>query len=317
MRARPTRPLWAFVPLVGVLAGVVANMALLAASAVSRRGVAPWVGDTGASAVRAQEPLTSTFTPTPLATLAATATPQPDGVTITGTVRLTGPDGAEPGPGLAGVRLYRDVGVYPDLDAPSALSDARGHYAFAFLPLPPGPNQTVFLRPEKQGYVFLPGWRWHEYGGRGGERVALDFEARAIEGDPRARFELGFAERDQRFVIELRDPERIAAARAELTKLVDDRLGVMGQIVKQPADYNPDWSYHLHPGSIEFFDLAIEVCDSSPTYIEEHLDEVCGALLPRCTWCSWSSHIVAEVTAPETPGHLYLPALLAGAEPTP
>ena len=59
--------------------------------------------------------------------------------------------------------------------------------------------------------------------------------------------------------------------------------------------YNPNWGYHLAPESIQFFDAAIEVCDAHPYYVEEHLDEVCGAFLPGCVWCPFSSRVIAEV----------------------
>jgi hypothetical protein len=69
----------------------------------------------------------------------------------------------------------------------------------------------------------------------------------------------------------------------------------MGTIIKAPAPYNPPWSYHLDPASISLFAFAIEVCDASPQYVEEHLSEVGGAFLPGSVWCPWSSHVVEEV----------------------
>jgi hypothetical protein len=85
---------------------------------------------------------------------------------------------------------------------------------------------------------------------------------------------------------------------------------IMGQIVKQPAAYNPPWSYHLNPSTIQFFNAAIEVCDASITAVEENLDQVCGAFLPGCIWCPWSSRLIDEVQPPvgETP-RLYLPII--------
>ena len=100
---------------------------------------------------------------------------------------------------------------------------------------------------------------------------------------------------EPRFVIELTDPEKIAHARRILSGEEKEKVHVMGKIVKRPASYNPGWSYHLDPASIAFFADAIEVCDASIRYVEDHLDEVCGAFLPGCTWCPWSSQLVDEV----------------------
>ena len=50
----------------------------------------------------------------------------------------------------------------------------------------------------------------------------------------------------------------------------------MGIILKERVKYNPAWSYHLDPTTIEFFDMAMEVCDSNMRYVEEHLHEVGG-----------------------------------------
>lgn len=123
--------------------------------------------------------------------------------------------------------------------------------------------------------------------GRGEYRTGLAQEAAAY-------FRFDIPPEPETFVIRLTDPEKISQARAILAGLEPD-LHVMGQIVKQPAGYNPPWGFHLEAESIEFFHSAIEVCDASILYVEQHLDEACGAFLPGCTWCPWGSRLIAEV----------------------
>jgi len=96
------------------------------------------------------------------------------------------------------------------------------------------------------------------------------------------------------FVFKLENTELIAKAR----ELIANKAGahVMGTVVKQPASYNPEWKFHLDPPSIEFFEMAIEVCDANVTYVAEHLDEVGTHFLPNATWCPWSSMLVREIT---------------------
>ncbi|MDC0744945.1 calmodulin [Polyangium sp. rjm3] len=98
-----------------------------------------------------------------------------------------------------------------------------------------------------------------------------------------------------RFVIELKDDAKIAHARRILSGEEKQKVHVLGRIIKRAVPYNPGWSYHLDPNTIDFFEMAIEVCDSSAQYLEEHLDEACGAFLPGCMWCPWSSRLVDEV----------------------
>lgn len=97
------------------------------------------------------------------------------------------------------------------------------------------------------------------------------------------------------FVFELRDADRIAHARAILAGEVTDRVHVHGVIVKEERDYNFPWSFHLDPDSVQFFEFAAEVCDAAIRYVEEHLDDVGGALLPGNGWCPWGSELLEEV----------------------
>jgi len=99
------------------------------------------------------------------------------------------------------------------------------------------------------------------------------------------------------FIFKLTDPEKIQEARDILAgkPRTQWKIHVMGTIVKTSADYNQLWSYHLDPATIQFFEAAIEVCDASIRYVEEHLKEVGGALLPGNIWCPWGSRLVEEV----------------------
>ncbi|MER7212314.1 calmodulin-binding protein [Streptosporangium sp. NPDC000239] len=114
---------------------------------------------------------------------------------------------------------------------------------------------------------------------------------------PVAYFEFADAGSDT-FVFKLTDTSKIRHARDLLSGLSTDRRSVIGKIVTGTESYNPSWSYHYDPATVDFFDVATEVCDASIGYVEEHLSEVGGAFLPGNTWCPWSSHLVREVTVP-------------------
>ena len=102
----------------------------------------------------------------------------------------------------------------------------------------------------------------------------------------------------QEFVFELRDDAKIAHARRIVSGEEKDRVHVMGRLIKRPAPYNPSWVFHLDPDTVDFFEQAIEVCDANMQYVEDHLDEACGAFLPGCHWCPWNSKVLREVPAP-------------------
>ena len=100
----------------------------------------------------------------------------------------------------------------------------------------------------------------------------------------------------QPFVFQLTDPRKIEHARRILSGEEQHAIHVVGRIVKRPAPYNPRWSFHYDPNTIDFFSHAIEVCDATVSYVEEHLDEACGAFLPGCVFCPWTSRLVREIT---------------------
>jgi hypothetical protein len=120
-----------------------------------------------------------------------------------------------------------------------------------------------------------------------------------------AYFRFGTPPLPETFIFKTTDPAVIQEAREMLSGARPHRR-VAGTIVKEPAPYNPPWSYHLDPASIVLFEAAIEVCDASIRDIEEHLDEVCGVFLPGCRWCPWRSLLLDEVSPPAAPA-IHLP----------
>lgn len=60
-------------------------------------------------------------------------------------------------------------------------------------------------------------------------------------------------------VLKLTDPAKIQHARDLINGNTADRPHLVGRIIKRQAPYNPRWSYHFNPDTVDFFDVAIEV----------------------------------------------------------
>lgn len=101
------------------------------------------------------------------------------------------------------------------------------------------------------------------------------------------------------FVIKLVSTAQIETARRILTGQEIETIHVQGTIFSSPASYNPRWSFHLEPTSIDFFSNAIEVCDAASLYVEKNLIDVGGDFLPNGHWCPWTSTLVAELSVKE------------------
>jgi hypothetical protein len=132
------------------------------------------------------------------------------------------------------------------------------------------------------------------------DNLTVTISASVPDGVSRAAmayFQVADASEDNRpFIIKLTG-ENVRHARRILNGEENARVHVQGTIVKSAVDYNPGWSFHLDASTIGFFEMAIEVCDATMVYVEQHLDEVGGSTLPDCHWCPWSSRIIAEIPA--------------------
>lgn len=126
--------------------------------------------------------------------------------------------------------------------------------------------------------------------------VTSSGESARAAADAPAYFEMTDITRET-FVIKLTEAGEIKHARDLLSGETSDEPHVLTRIIKSPADYNPRWSYQNDPAQTQFFAHAIEVCDATIPYVEDHLDEVGGPFLPGRIWCDWSSRLVRELPA--------------------
>lgn len=87
------------------------------------------------------------------------------------------------------------------------------------------------------------------------------------------------------FVVRVTDGGEIARFREAVA---GRRSGFpLGPLRRGNGGFNAPWSWHLDPATTRLVEVAIEVCDGTPSYVEAHQGE-----FP--TYCPWGSRIVAE-----------------------
>ena len=103
-----------------------------------------------------------------------------------------------------------------------------------------------------------------------------DFLVRACEGET--------------FVVRIADPELIAQARRIADGLEPQRI-VTGRLRCGDGGFNLPWSWHLDPQTVQLAEVAIELCDGCPSFVEMDLAYWLGIGI----FCPWSSEIVQEI----------------------
>ena len=89
----------------------------------------------------------------------------------------------------------------------------------------------------------------------------------------------------ERFVLRLTEPAAIALAEANLRG--ENTRFPLGPVRRGSGGFNQPWSWHLDPDDTTLVELAIEVCDGRPSYLETHLDEY-------PTYCPWGGRVVGR-----------------------
>jgi hypothetical protein len=87
---------------------------------------------------------------------------------------------------------------------------------------------------------------------------------------------------EEKFRIRLKDAERIAAANQMLAS--GERRTLMGELAAGNGGFNQPYRWHLQPESVHFPDLSMELCDGTPSMVEQNLTYWINTVRVYCPW---------------------------------
>ncbi len=93
----------------------------------------------------------------------------------------------------------------------------------------------------------------------------------------------------EEYRLRLTDSDDIAAAQKLLAGQAAPRIP-NGRVVRGTPDVNVGYSWHIDPTSVEFVDVATEVCDGRPSDVEKRV-------ITSDRYCPWSAQVVAIMPA--------------------
>ena len=96
------------------------------------------------------------------------------------------------------------------------------------------------------------------------------------------------------FVMKVVDKEDLDHARSVVYGFGEVRTHVAGQVSLAPASWNPGWSFHVVPGTVSYWEQALEICDAAIAWVNVH-----GGPAPGGGWCPWWSEILYELPSPD------------------
>ncbi len=104
-------------------------------------------------------------------------------------------------------------------------------------------------------------------------------------------FRLRGAPATEVFRVHTRTAAVIAQTREQLAKPVAERnLFPIGPLAQGNGGYNLNWGWHYTDYTLA--EMAIELCDGTPSYVQAHLADW---LVTVKSYCPWSAYVVAEV----------------------
>jgi hypothetical protein len=89
------------------------------------------------------------------------------------------------------------------------------------------------------------------------------------------------------FVARATRPSLLDSIRAELARPVDERRFPNGPVRAADPGENLAWSWAYEPDAWHLTDFSIELCDATPRYVEDHLDEWLGSVGHYCPWAAY------------------------------
>lgn len=122
---------------------------------------------------------------------------------------------------------------------------------------------------------------------RGGAALVAAASLSCGGSEPSAAFvDFVAAVEDETFVVRVSDPETIAAAYGNLRG--ENSRFPIGPLRRGDGGFNAPWSWHIDSGEVRLTEVAIEVCDGRPSYVEEHVEDYVPI-----GYCPWGARIVA------------------------
>lgn len=90
---------------------------------------------------------------------------------------------------------------------------------------------------------------------------------------------------EETFVLRTTDAQTIQLARERLRG--QNVRFPSGPLLAGDGGFNAPWSWHLDPAETRMVEVAIEVCDGTPSYVDAHRGDF-------ARYCPWGADIVAE-----------------------
>lgn len=90
---------------------------------------------------------------------------------------------------------------------------------------------------------------------------------------------------NEQFTMFVTDPETIRAATENLQG--KNHRFPTGRIAFGNGGWNQSWNWHYIPESVRMVEIAVEVCDGLPSYVNTHLNDYFAT-----GYCPWSGKII-------------------------
>lgn len=114
-----------------------------------------------------------------------------------------------------------------------------------------------------------------------------------IEPLPYRDFEVQVA--DECFILRIADTLRIREARHLLGDTTAHKFPT-GELRRGHGGFNQcgsyHWDWHINPATVEFIEIATEVCDGRPSFVQTQLDYWVDTVR---RYCPWSARLVREL----------------------
>ncbi|NGP87115.1 hypothetical protein G3569_02010 [Aliifodinibius halophilus] len=97
---------------------------------------------------------------------------------------------------------------------------------------------------------------------------------------------------DEHVIAGTSDESVIKMAREQLTLPKSERNKFINGEIERGTNHNKSWSWHFVPGKWSFTEVATEVCDGRPSFVEEELDYWVDDV---GRFCPYSAKVIKEI----------------------